>query len=338
MERPLTARYPEPLVAAAAALAENQLDVAERILKPFLKSDPFDVRAIRMLAELAARLGRLKDSETLLRRAVEIAPDWTPAKVNLALVLGRLGRPAESMALIDEIIAAEPDGPSLLNLRAATLGRLGEFEQGVALYEQAIASQPKYPRVWMSYAHMLKTIGRQADAVAAYRRVIALKPTLGEGWWSLANLKTVRFEEQDVAAMQAALVQPGIGEDDRFHLEFALGKAFHDAAQPDAAFVHYASGNALRRRYHPFRLRELTQLVDRSIELFTPDVLATAGGCDAPDPIFILGMPRAGSTLVEQILASHSQVEGTGELSDLPQLARAERRYPTDAVAVTAEE
>ncbi|MEO7603317.1 MAG: sulfotransferase [Sphingomicrobium sp.] len=338
MESPPPARYPEPLVAAAAALAEQRLDVAERILKPYLKDDPFDVRAIRMLAELAARLGRLKDSEGLLRRAVEIAPDWNPARINLALVLGRLGRPGESMEIIDEIVAAEPDGPDLVNLRAATLGRLGEFEQGVELYEQAIASQPKQPRVWMSYAHMLKTIGRQADAVAAYRRALVLKPTLGEAWWSLANLKTVRFEKEDIDAMQAALAESDIGDDDRFHLDFALGKAFHDARESDAAFAHYAAGNALRRRYHPYRSSDVTQLVARSIETFTAEVFASAGGCEAIDPIFILGMPRAGSTLVEQILASHSQVEGTGELADIPQLARAERRYPADAAALTSEE
>lgn len=314
---------------------ENRLDVAERILKPHLIEDPFDVRAIRMLAELAARIGRLKDSETLLRRALEIDPGFTAARTNLALVLGRLGRPAEAMELIDEIIAAQPDATGLFNLRAATLGRLGEFEQGVALYEQAIANRPNQPKVWMSYAHMLKTLGRQSEAVAAYRRAITLKPTLGEAWWSLANLKTVRFEPSDVEAMERALASPGLADDDLFHLDFALGKALHDAGEVDRAFVHYAAGNSRRRKYHPFRVSDVQALVDRSVEIFSRQFLSVGGGCAARDPIFVVGMPRSGSTLVEQILSSHSKIEGTGELGDFPQLARGGRHYPGDIPALS---
>ncbi|GAA4716440.1 sulfotransferase [Sphingomonas lutea] len=320
------------------ALNENRLDIAERLLKPHLKEDPFDVRAIRMLAELAARIGRLKDAETLLRRALEIAPDFTAARANLAMVLGRLGRPAEAFELLDEILLAEPDGLGHLNLKAATLGRLGDFEEALKLYEEVLRRVPRQPRLLMSYGHMLKTVGRQDESVDAYRKAIAFQPTLGEAWWSLANLKTVRFGADDIAAMRSALDAPDLKDDDRFHLDFALGKALHDAGESDAAFAHYAAGNARRRTYHPFHPGELTALVDRSIALFTSELLARPGGSAAPDPIFILGMPRAGSTLVEQILSSHSQVEGTAELPDMPALARGRGRYPASAADMTDEE
>lgn len=326
------------LAEAALALNENRLDVAERLLKPHLKEDPYDVRAIRMLAELAARIGRLKDSEVLLRRALEIAPNFTAARANLALVLGRLGRPAEAMDLLDDVFRAEPDGIGHLNLKAATLGRLGDFEEAIAMYERVLERVPDQPRVWVSYGHMLKTLGRLDEGVAAYRRAIEVKPTLGEAWWSLANLKTVRFADSDVAAMKRALDHPDIAVEDRFHLGFALGKALHDLGRFDEAFEHYSTANALRRRYHPHRSGEVTRMVDRSIELFTGQKLTEPGGCPAPDPIFVIGMPRAGSTLVEQILASHSLVEGTSELPDMPIIARELGKYPASAAEMTADQ
>jgi tetratricopeptide (TPR) repeat protein len=323
---------------AAAAMHDDRLDIAERILKPHLKADPFDVRAIRMLAELAARLGRLKDSEALLRRALEIDPNFTAARANLAMVLGRLGRAADALELLDDIYAAEPERAGNLSLKAATLARLGDVEEALQLYEQVIARAPGQPRALLSYGHMLKTIGRQDEAIAAYRKAIAINPALGEVWWSLANLKTVRFGDEDVAAMRQALARDDLKDDDRFHLEFALGKALHDLGRSDDAFAHYTAGNALRRQYHPFVPGHLTELVDRSIELFTAEVLSLPGGNPAPDPIFVVGMPRAGSTLVEQILSSHSQVEGTAELPDMPRIARGRGKYPASAIDLTEKE
>ena len=325
------------LMEAARAMHEDRLDVAERLLKPHLKDDPYDVRAIRMLAELAARIGRLKDSEQLLRRAIEIAPNFNPARSNLAMVLGRLGRPAEALELLDDLFRTEPDGLGHANLKAATLGRLGEFDEALKLYEKVLRQSPMRARVWMSYGHVLKTVGRTDEGIMAYRRAIELKPTLGEAWWSLANLKTVRFEDADIAAMEAAIGDAGLKDDDRFHIQFALGKAKHDAKRTDEAFAHYAEANALRRKYHPHQADELSRTVDRCIAQFTNQVLTSPGGSEALDPIFIVGMPRAGSTLVEQILSSHSKVEGTSELPDIPAVARSEGAYPAAVVALDAE-
>ena len=325
------------LIDAAMALNENRLDVAERILKPHLKEDPFDAAAIRMLAELAARIGRWRDAEQLLRRAVELAPGWTAAKANLALVLGRMGRPTEALELLGDIFESEPEDLGHWNLKAATLGRLGEFDEAIQLYEDVLEQSPQQPRVWLSYGHMLKTVGRQAEGIAAYRKSIELKPTLGEAWWSLANLKTVRFEDADLGALAKALSAPGISDEDRFHLDFALGKALHDVGRTDEAFDHYAKANALRLKSQPYRPGEISNTVDRCIEAFTVEVFAErSGGCEARDPIFIVGMPRAGSTLIEQILSSHSLVEGTSELPDIPVLARKPGPYPKGIIDASA--
>jgi tetratricopeptide (TPR) repeat protein len=330
-------RWHPQLIEAALALHENRLDVAERLLKAQLKTNPFDAAAIRMLAELAARIGRMRDAEALLRRAIEIAPGFTAARANLSLVLGRSGRPAEALALLDEVFAAEPVSVGHFNLKAATLGRLGDFEEAIRLYEDVLERAPSQPRVWLSYGHMLKTVGRLDEGIAAYRRAIAIRPALGEAWWSLANLKTVRFDAADIAAMDAALADGDLNEEDRFHLEFALGKARHDAGEADVAFAHYAAGNARRRERHPYRVEELRKMVDRGIDALAAVAKAGEGGGEAPDPIFIVGMPRAGSTLVEQILASHPLVEGTSELPDMPAVAR-ENGYPAAAASLTVEQ
>lgn len=321
------------------AMNENRLDVAERLLKPHLKEDPFDVAAIRMLAELAARIGRMRDAENLLRRAVELAPGWTAARANLALVLGRMGRPAEAMELLDDILAEEPDWLGHWNLKASTLGRLGNFDEAIGLYEDVLNRAPNQPRVWLTYGHMLKTVGRQAEGIAAYRKAIEMLPRLGEAWWSLANLKTVKFGDADIAAMQDALDRADLTDEDRFHLDFALGKAFHDAGRNDKAFSHYARANALRLKTEPYRSNDIRRSVNQSIEAFTAEAFAERpGGCEVRDPIFIVGMPRAGSTLVEQILSSHSLVEGTSELPDLPRLALHSGSYPQSALGLSESE
>jgi tetratricopeptide (TPR) repeat protein len=331
-------RYHPRLIEAALALHDNRLSEAEPLLKQHLKADPFDVAAIRMLAELAGRIGRYRDAESLLRRAIELAPGFTAARANLALVLYRLNRPTDALAELDQVLGEDPDNIGHANLKAAALGRLGGFDEAIALYESILAAAPNQPRVWMSFGHMLKTVGRQGEGVAAYRRALALTPSLGEAWWSLANLKTVRFDDTDIAAMETALEQPDLDDEDRFHLDFALGKAFEDRRDPARAFAHYAAGNALRRTQLKYDADETQAFVDASIALYTRDFLdARAGqGCASPAPIFILGMPRAGSTLIEQILASHSQVEGTTELPDIPALARKVADYPAGATTLSA--
>jgi tetratricopeptide (TPR) repeat protein len=320
----LAARQDPALLRAGMALVQNDLPAAEGILRPYLKQHPTNVKAIRMMAELAARIGRLVDAENLLRRALELAPGFSAARSNLATVLYKQNRPVDAIAELDQIEQSGDDHLGHASLKAAALGRIGGHDEALGLYRQILEARPNEPKLWMSHGHILKTIGEQADAVAAYRRAIALRPTLGEAWWSLANLKTVRFDEADLAAMSGALGEPGTSEEDRFHLHFALGKALEDKGQAEESFQHYSEGNRLRHtelRYNPTKIRGH---VEQSAALFTEDffVARSGWGCSAHDPIFILGMPRAGSTLVEQILASHPAIEGTAELPDLPAIAR----------------
>jgi tetratricopeptide (TPR) repeat protein len=310
------------LVAAALALHENRLHDAEPVLKARLKENPFDVAAMRMLAELAGRIERYQDAENLLRRAIELAPEFMAARSNLATVLHRQGRSGEAIEELDRLQLIDPDNLGNANLKAAVLGRVGEFDEALELYELVLKNFDSQPKIWMSYAHMLKTVGRQEEAIAAYRKALSLKPTLGEVYWSLANLKTVQFSADDIKAMEVALDNKSISPEDRFHLHFALGKALEDQKAPQAAFVHYASGNALRRTLIDYDAQQTRAAVDRAKALCTAAFYAEREGMGWPadDPVFIVGMPRAGSTLIEQILASHSKVEGTMELSDLPKL------------------
>jgi tetratricopeptide (TPR) repeat protein len=283
-----------------------------------------------MLAELAGRLGRYRDAEKLLRRALELAPDFTTARSNLALVLYSTNRPAEASEELQRVKSDDPDSFGNTNLEAAVLGGIGAFDEALEIYRAILDAEPDQPRVWMSFGHILKTVGRQVEGVDAYRRALALMPELGEAWWSLANLKTVRFGDDDISSMEATLARPDLSEEARFHLEFALGKAREDRNEAGAAFAHYAAGNALRRKSLPYNSGETTAFVDEVIAVATPHLFASQQGAGflAADPIFIVGMPRAGSTLVEQILSSHSLVEGTSELHDIPALARELDRYP----------
>jgi tetratricopeptide (TPR) repeat protein len=312
------------LIQAAAALCDNRLAVAEQTLRAVLKARPTDVAAIRMLAETGMRLGRYDDAENLLARCVQLAPGFTAARHNYATVLYRHNKPVEAIAELDRLLTDDPENPAYLNLKAAALGRIGEYDGAIEHYARVLRRHTGHPKTWMSYGHALKTVGRQADAIDAYRRALALQPGLGEVWWSLANLKTVSFTDADVLAMEMELRRAELGEEDRFHLEFALGKAEEDRGRFEASFDHYARGNALRREGLGYDADETALHVRRSRALFTTEFFAERAGqgCQAPDPIFIVGLPRSGSTLVEQILSSHSQVEGTQELPDIIAMAR----------------
>jgi tetratricopeptide (TPR) repeat protein len=327
------------LMKAALALFDNRLSQAEPLLRAHLKDDPFDVYAIRMLAELAGRIGRYKDAESLLRRALELAPDFGAARANLATCLYRQNRSVEAIAELDRVMIEDPENIGHSNLKAAALGKIGGFDEAIDLYGEVLKAAPNQPKVWMSYGHMLKTVGRLDEGIAAYRRAIEIAPSLGEVWWSLANLKTARFSAADIAAMRTALEQRHLSDEDRLHLDFALGKALEDAKDFASAFAHYAAGNALRRESLDYSADETTQFVDRSIAVATPAQFAVkeGQGCPVRAPIFVLGMPRAGSTLIEQILSSHSLVEGTSELPDIPALART-AGYPENLADLSAEE
>ncbi|HVN41725.1 MAG TPA: sulfotransferase [Steroidobacteraceae bacterium] len=312
------------LMKAAAAMGDNQVPVAETLLREHLKEHPTDVVAMRMLAEIAVRVGRYGAAEALLTRCVELAPGFHAARHNLALVWHRREKSTAALAAIEELLKLEPRNPGYRNLLAAILGRIGEFDRALAVYERLLSEYPKQPKAWMSFGHALKTAGRQPEAITAYRKAIALEPRLGEAYWSLANLKTFRFNTEEIAAMERALERDDLSKDDRLHFHFALGKAREDEDRYSDSFQHYSEGNRLRRSVSKYSAEDTSRHVARSKALFTPEFFAarTGWGCQAADPIFVVGLPRSGSTLIEQILASHSLIEGTMELPDIGVIAR----------------
>jgi tetratricopeptide (TPR) repeat protein len=310
--------------AAGAALYDNRLAEAESLLRARVREQPTDVAALRMFAEVAARLRRYSDAEVLLRRSVELAPNFIAARHNLALVLHRQNKSAAALGEIDHCLSIEPRHIGYRNVKAAILGALGEYEASLRLYAEVLEAYPNQAKVWMSYGHALKTSGRDEEGIRAYRKSIELMPELGESYWSLANLKTFRFSAQEIGAMRSALGRTDLDSHERFHFHFALGKALEDERDFEQSFQHYAEGNRLRRLEIGYDADEHRDRLARSHALFTQDFLRERArvGCPAPDPIFIVGLPRSGSTLLEQILASHSRVEGTMELPDIIAMAR----------------
>ncbi len=229
-----------------------------------------------------------------------------------AVALGRAGRHDEALALLARAPASLP----VLSLRAAMLVPLRRYEAADAAFRAAIALEPDDRGAWLNHGHLLKTVGRIEEAIAAYRRAIALASARGNGWWAIANLRAAALDAADVAAMRAALGEAG-ADGDRLQLHFALGKALDRSGDVDEAFGHLAAGNALRRAQTPYDAARASAVIRRDEALLTPDLLARRAPAGASGPIFILGLPRSGSSLVEQILASHPLVEGAGELHDL---------------------
>lgn len=336
------------LIVAASALIDGRIQQAELLLRNHLKQYPNDVAALRMLAEVAARLGRNVDAEALLERCIELAPSFTAARHQWAIILHRQNKVSEALREIDHLSRLDPRNSIYRNLRALVLVKIGEYPKAIELYANVLKEQPDHPKIWLSYGHVLATAGRESESIAAYRRSIALLPQLGEAYWSLANLKTFRFAADEVASMRMQLAREDLGAMDRAHFQFALGKAMEDAGKYAESFEHYSDANTLRRGMLDYDASETSRFIHQSKELFTKDFfIARKGyGLAAPDPIFVVGLPRAGSTLIEQILASHSQVEGTMELPDILMMAASfagirrpgeEPRYPGVLAGLGAE-
>jgi len=311
------------LMAAAAALCDNRIPEAEALLRRHLHEHPTDIAAIRMFAEVAARLGRYHDAENLLARCLELAPGFAGARHNYAVALYRQGKHAAALPQVEQLRAAEPANPNYRSLEAAVLAGIGEYARSIDIYTEVLRRYPNQAKIWLSYGHALKTAGRTTDGIRAYRRTFELEPGLGEAWWSLANLKTFRFTAEELRQMQTQLARTDLKTEDRYHFHFALGKSLEDQQDYGSSFEHYRQGNGLRRAQIHYDPAEGREHLARARTLFTREFFAARDrqGAPDPDPIFIVGLPRSGSTLIEQMLASHSQVEGTMELPDVPAIA-----------------
>ena len=336
------------LLAAASALVDGRIAQAEALLRAHLKLFPTDVTAIRMLAEVAARLGRNSDAEVLLERCLELAPSFNAARHQYAIVLQRQNKAAAALRQIAQLEKLDPRNTSYRNLKAVILVKIGEYQESIEIYAEVLEVHPENSKLWLMYGHALSTAGRNQEGIAAYRKSIEFAPNFGEAYWSLANLKTFRFSDAEEQAMQAQLARADLSDDDRLHFDFAMGKALEDDGAYAASFERYASGNRLRRSRLDYAADEMSAFVRESMALFSAEFFAGRAGYGAqdPDPIFVVGLPRSGSTLIEQILASHPSVEGTMELPDILAIAGAlagkrkpseESKYPRVLADLSAE-
>ena len=292
-------------------------------VRAFLDAEPHSLPGAHVCADIRARRGELGSAEALLVHCLERAPQLHLARQSLALLLHRTGRSAEALAELDRLLGRDPRNNRARMVKAAILAETGDYERAAEVTAALLADFPDQPQAWMVHGAGLRTLGRIDEAVAAYRRVLQLDPGRAEAWWSLANLKAYRFSPEDRATMAAQLAEPDISPADASLLHFALAKADEDDRRDADAFAHYASANALQRSLRPYDPDATTALVRHSKALFTPGLFAARAGWGDPaaDPIFIVGLPRSGSTLVEQILASHPAVEGTRELMDVQAMA-----------------
>jgi tetratricopeptide (TPR) repeat protein len=317
---------PPEVVRANALFADGDTASAEGMVRAYLLQHGDHVEAMRLLARIGAALEVYDDAELLLRGVLTLAPGHRAARQELAAVLLERHKDREAQVEIAQLLAQFPGRRDLRTLEARAAVGLGEHVRAIELYRGLLADAPPSPRVraelLLSIAHSCKTIGQSEEAIAAYRAAAATRPDFGDAYWSLANLKTYRFTADELAQMRAAEQSAGTSAVDRYHLCFALGKACEDAGEYEESWTYYQRGNAQKRaesRYRPEIIERNTALQK---QVLTADFFAARRGAGVAEnaPILILGLPRSGSTLLEQILASHSRVEGTHELAEIPRI------------------
>jgi tetratricopeptide (TPR) repeat protein len=313
-------------VTAIGLFADGELEQAESLVRHYLLRNGNQVEAMRLLARIGIARKVFDDAELLLAAVLELAPTYHLARQEYAGVLIEQHKYEAARTELERLLAREPGSRDLRILYAASCVGLGEHERAIVLYRELLqeAQTPADADVHLSIAHALKTLGRSAEAVESYHRAATCRPDFGDAYWSLANLKTYRFTERELAAIRAALAAPTTAEVDRYHLRFALGKALEDRGEFAEAFGHYLEGNRLKRAQSRYRAAIIETNTREQIESCTAELFAArvGWGATSPDPIFIVGLPRSGSTLLEQILASHSEVEGTQELPNIQQIVR----------------
>ena len=328
---------PRELVAVTHHLHEGRPLRAEEICRHFLRRNPRHVEAMRLLAQIGLRLGILDDAEFLLESAVAFEPDNIQVRLDYMDVLRKRQKFERSRDEAEALYRRDPESPLFQSHLAIESMQTGDYARAFELFDAVLAKLPADPATLTSRGHALKTTGQQDEAVASYRAAISARPDHGDAYYALANLKTYRFTEDEIAAMHEQVARPEIAFMDRVHLTFALGKAHEDREEYEASFGFYEEGNALKRRQTRYDADRMSEELNAQQEVCTSDLFAAKQGAGDParDPIFILGLPRAGSTLLEQILASHSQIDGTLELPNVLALAHRLRgrkagksRYP----------
>ena len=316
---------------AENALADGRLDEGEKILRELLARDPDDIKALRMLGNLAGEAGRFGAARKMLERAVELQPGFVRGWNDLANLFMKQDLYDEALAAVQRAIGIDPSMVHSWVTRGNILSRAQRHQESLEAYRHALQLSPRSAGALAGLGHVLKTVGQQQESVQAYRECVRAHPGFGEAWWSLANLKTFEFDADEVRLMEDMAERPGLPDEPRVNLLMALGKHYDNERDYDRAFGYYRRGNELRRQHEVYDPVQTQVVHDRIIDVFSREFLEARAGWGDPDPapILIVGLPRSGSTLLEQILASHSQVEGTMELPDLARIiGELSRRTP----------
>ena len=348
-QRDYLINLPPELQTVASMIQERRFLKAERICRVFLQANGHHVEAIRFLAEIGINFSVLDEAEFLLESALVLEPENAGAHLDYVGVLHKRQKFEQALGQAKVLRDKQPGNPQIDLLYANQNLAVGNFDEALAVYRQCAVQMPDYPNIHLTLGHALKTVGQQQAAIEAYSKAYKVRPDFGDAYWSLANLKTYKFDEAQIAAMRELEASPSTQLADRYHLCFALGKALEDRGDYAASFTFYERGNRLKCDEVGYDWRKISHEIALQIEHCTPLLFAglAGSGSPAPDPIFILGLPRAGSTLLEQILASHSQVEGTMELPNVLALAHKldgrrrvdeEARYPANLTELTADE
>ena len=314
---------PRELLAVTNHLYEGRILRAEEIARTFLRKQPQHIEGMRLLADIGTRLGVHEDADFLLETAIELDPENVQLRIDHIQVLRKRQKFEQALSAAKSLLERDPDSPVFQSLFAIESMQAGDYELALATFDQVLKKLPTDPATLTSKGHALKTYGRSEDAIASYQAALASDPLYGDAWYALANLKTYRFSDQELSQMQAAQTSPGLSFMARIHTAFALGKAFEDRRDYGAAFENYELGNTLKRRQTRYTTEQMQAEFEAQKRYCTPELISAQSGKGdkAADPIFIVGLPRAGSTLIEQILASHSQVDGTLELPNILSLS-----------------
>lgn len=310
---------PKDLVSVTHLLYEGKLLKAEQLCRAYMQKNPHNIEGMRLLAEIGKRFGVLEDADFLLETALELDPDNIQLRLDFIDVLRKRQKFEAALAQAKALHEREPDNPLFQSHLAIESMQTGDFDQALVLFETILQALPEDPATLTSRGHALKTLGRQDEAIASYQSAARVRPNQGDAWYALANLKTYRFSDDELARLRSQEKAPDLGFQDRIYLCFALGKALEDRKDYAAAFEYYERGNDLKRAQTRYKSDQMEEELEAQASICTPELFdKQAGkGCPAPDPVFIVGLPRAGSTLIEQILASHSQVDGTLELPNI---------------------
>ena len=324
---------PAALVQAGSLFSDGETVAAEQILTAFLNNCGNHIEALRLLARIALHRGALEEARGLFAQVLAAAPHYRAARADYARVLIEQQEPLQAREQLDGLLRLDPGNCDYLTLDATASAALGEYERAVATYHQVLATQPGWHHVQLLLGNSLKAIGRRQETIEAYKAAAISRPGCGDAYWSLANLKTYRFALEEIGRMRAQEAAPGTALVDRYHLCFALGKALEDQGQYEESWRYYQRGNALRSTQSEYDATSNESNIDAHIDICTAGFFAARAGYGVHDPssIFIVGLPRSGSTLVEQILASHSKVEGTQELPTVGKIVQELSGHPPDA-------